>query len=133
MGQCVTESVFRKHLGRFGVEVELGTELTALEQDSEGVTATLRITRTGGEEAVEILRAAYVIGADGGRGQCRSLCSLRRCFDERTRKNTEVNRCVTRRPDKRLGRSSLRGRRVRAFINRRASVRRHALSGFLNH
>ena len=70
MGQCVTESVFRKHLERLGVEVELGTELTALEQDSEGVTATLGINCAEGEEMVEKMRAAFVIGADGGKGQC---------------------------------------------------------------
>ena len=51
------------------MEVELGTELTALEQDSEGVSATLRKT-CAGEEAMEKIRAAYVIGADGGKGQC---------------------------------------------------------------
>ena len=64
--------MFRKHLEQFGVEVELGTELTALEQDSEGVTATLRKTCAEGEEAMEKMRAAYVIGADGGKGQCSS-------------------------------------------------------------
>jgi 3-(3-hydroxy-phenyl)propionate hydroxylase len=45
--------------GRRGVSIRFGAEVTAVEQDREGVTV-----RTSNDEA---LRAAFVIGADGGR------------------------------------------------------------------
>ena len=40
--QYRTEDVLRKHLVAYGVQVELGTEPIAAEQDTEGVTVTDR-------------------------------------------------------------------------------------------
>ncbi|OJT13451.1 Pentachlorophenol 4-monooxygenase [Trametes pubescens] len=68
IGQFVIEGIFRDHLAKFGVQVELATELVALEQDAEDVTATLKHTSGTGEETTETFRASYIIGADGARG-----------------------------------------------------------------
>ena len=59
IAQWRTEQILRERLAEFGVEVELGTEVTGFEADDEGVTVTL-----GGGEHV---RAGYLVGADGGR------------------------------------------------------------------
>ena len=64
MSQYLTEKVLRDHLATYGVHVELGMEPVSLVQDSEGVTVTLK-KADGGEEVV---RAAYVVGADGAKG-----------------------------------------------------------------
>ncbi|WP_030375299.1 FAD-dependent monooxygenase [Streptomyces rimosus] len=58
LGQSQTEAILRDRLGEFGVNVELGTELTGLAQDADGVTARFAT----GEEA----RFDYLVGADGG-------------------------------------------------------------------
>lgn len=60
--QWRTEELLRERLAGLGGHVEFGTELTALEQDAHGVTATL--VHAGSEERV---RARYLVGADGGR------------------------------------------------------------------
>lgn len=62
------EGIFRDHLAKLGVQVELATELVALAQDAKGVTATLKHTASTGEESTETFRASYIIGADGARG-----------------------------------------------------------------
>ncbi|MEV8632988.1 FAD-dependent monooxygenase [Streptosporangium sp. NPDC051023] len=61
--QWRTERILRDRLARFGHHVEPGTEVTAFEQDEDGVTVTLN-----GEERV---RCAYLVGADGGRSTVR--------------------------------------------------------------
>ena len=66
LSQYVTEGIFREHLARYGVRVELDTEAIALAQDDDGVSVTLKHTDT---EKVETARFAYVVGADGARGQ----------------------------------------------------------------
>jgi len=58
--QSRTEGLLRERLAELGASVEFGVELTAFEQDDDGVTA-----RLGNGESV---RAAYLVGADGGRG-----------------------------------------------------------------
>jgi 2-polyprenyl-6-methoxyphenol hydroxylase-like FAD-dependent oxidoreductase len=58
LGQAQTEGILRNRLAQFGVPVELATELIGFEADADGVTATLS---TG-----EVIRAAYLVGADGG-------------------------------------------------------------------
>ncbi|MBF6211432.1 FAD-dependent monooxygenase [Nocardia puris] len=58
LGQSDTEAVLRDRLAEYGVEVELGTEVVGVEQDTEGVTVTLA---HGGD-----VRARYLVGADGG-------------------------------------------------------------------
>ncbi|MCP2164577.1 FAD-dependent monooxygenase [Goodfellowiella coeruleoviolacea] len=58
LGQSQTEAILRARLAEFGVTVELGTGLVGFEQDADGVTAMLA---TG-----EVVRADYLVGADGG-------------------------------------------------------------------
>jgi 2-polyprenyl-6-methoxyphenol hydroxylase-like FAD-dependent oxidoreductase len=60
--QFLTEQVLRERLLELGGQVELGCELVGLEQDEAGVTA--RVVGRGGER---VLRARYLVGADGGR------------------------------------------------------------------
>ena len=69
LGQCFTEGVLRQHLSKFGVQVELGTELVAIEQDAVTVTATVERHRRGGSKETERIQATYVIGGDGGKGE----------------------------------------------------------------
>ncbi|PIL27593.1 hypothetical protein GSI_10744 [Ganoderma sinense ZZ0214-1] len=73
LGQCFTESILRDHLGRYGVQVELGTELVDIQQGTETVTATVKRHRQGGSEEIEDIQAAYIIGGDGGKGRTRKL------------------------------------------------------------
>ena len=60
--QFLTEGVMRERLLELGGRPEFGTELVGFEQNEEGVTA--RLAGRGGES---VLRARYLIGADGGR------------------------------------------------------------------
>ncbi|MET9341754.1 FAD-dependent monooxygenase [Nonomuraea sp. NPDC003804] len=66
--QWRTERILRERLARLGHEVELGVEVTAFEQDAEGVTATL----ADGER----IRCAYLVGADGGRSTVRKALDV---------------------------------------------------------
>ena len=59
--QWRTEEILRGRLAQHGLRVELATEITALAQDEDGVTAT--VVRDG---APEPIRAKYLVGADGG-------------------------------------------------------------------
>jgi 2-polyprenyl-6-methoxyphenol hydroxylase-like FAD-dependent oxidoreductase len=66
--QPVVEEVLRNHLGaRPGVGMRLGHAVTALAQDDEGVTVTVR--DPGGD--LYRLRARYVLGCDGASGVVR--------------------------------------------------------------
>ena len=76
--QWRTEEILRRELSRRGVEVEYGSALTALDQDDDGVTATIH--RAGDTERV---RAAYVIAADGAASAARKLLGV--AFDGITR------------------------------------------------
>nr|WP_198981652.1 FAD-dependent oxidoreductase [Herbaspirillum sp. ASV7] len=60
--QFLTEAVLRERLAEFGYSPEYGTELIGLEQEGDGVTASLQ--RRG---VTEHLRARWLVGADGGR------------------------------------------------------------------
>ncbi|KAI0360777.1 monooxygenase [Trametes cingulata] len=73
IAQFLLEGIFRDHLAKYGVHPELATELVALEQDAEGVTATLKKHAGTPNETMETVRAAYLIGADGARGPTRRL------------------------------------------------------------
>src|SRR5262249_30223376 len=64
--QRITERLLTEHLERHGGRVERGVELMALEQDTEAVTAVLRL---GGQE--ETVRCRYVVGADGAHSRVR--------------------------------------------------------------
>lgn len=71
LGQSGTEGILRDRLAEFGVHVELGTTLVAFDQDACAVTATLE--RDGARETV---RAAYLVGADGGRSTVRKTLGI---------------------------------------------------------
>jgi 2-polyprenyl-6-methoxyphenol hydroxylase-like FAD-dependent oxidoreductase len=66
------EAALRDRLAEFGREVELDRELRELTQDDAGVEATM-VDSGGGTHRV---RAAYVVGADGGRSAVRKLLGL---------------------------------------------------------
>ncbi|VDB82631.1 unnamed protein product [Peniophora sp. CBMAI 1063] len=62
----VCKIVSRRLKERFDTNVEFGTELTNLEQDETGVTATVQVQGT-----TQTIRVKYVVGADGGKGATR--------------------------------------------------------------
>ncbi|HEY3684618.1 MAG TPA: FAD-dependent monooxygenase [Streptosporangiaceae bacterium] len=66
-----TEAVLRARLADLGGKVEFGARLTGLNQDGDAATAVL--TTSAGEERV---RAAYVIGCDGGGSTVRGLAGI---------------------------------------------------------
>jgi 2-polyprenyl-6-methoxyphenol hydroxylase-like FAD-dependent oxidoreductase len=68
--QWRVEQILRERLAEYSVEVERGSELTALDQDADGVTAAL-----GGKD--QTIRARYVAGCDGGRSTVRKLLGLK--------------------------------------------------------
>ncbi|UXT23988.1 FAD-dependent oxidoreductase (plasmid) [Agrobacterium tumefaciens] len=69
--QFLTEKIMRNRLAELGSRVEFGCELTAFEQDGNGVTAHL--SRSTGTEAVRI---RYLVGADGGRSFVRHALGI---------------------------------------------------------
>ncbi|MFI5540118.1 FAD-dependent monooxygenase [Nocardia sp. NPDC051900] len=71
LGQSRTEAILRERLAEFGVHVELGTALTGFTQDDDGVTVTLEHDGTP-----ETVRAAYLIGADGGKSTVRKTLGI---------------------------------------------------------
>jgi 2,4-dichlorophenol 6-monooxygenase len=64
--QNLLEPIVVGHAARRGSRIRFDTEYLGLEQDDEGVRVRVR-DRLGGHEYV--IRARYVIGADGGRSQ----------------------------------------------------------------
>ncbi|MBE3013569.1 FAD-dependent monooxygenase [Microbispora sp. NEAU-D428] len=66
--QWRTEAVLRERLAELGGKVEQSSALTGFEQDADGVTAGLG---TG-----EILRARYLVAADGGRSPVRKALGI---------------------------------------------------------
>ncbi|MEV6255434.1 FAD-dependent monooxygenase [Nocardia sp. NPDC051911] len=71
LGQSRTEAILRERLAEFGVHVELDTALTGFTQDDDGVTVTLEHDGTP-----ETVRAAYLIGADGGKSTVRKTLGI---------------------------------------------------------
>lgn len=72
---CATwqvEAALRDRLAEHGVTVELDSAVQELEQDEHGVTAVLR----SGDGTTRRVRAAYLVGADGGRSTVRKLLGL---------------------------------------------------------
>jgi len=67
------EPILRRRAERAGAVVEDGSELVGIEQDDDGVTATVRDTDTGAERR---LRAKYLVGADGGHSAVRDLLKI---------------------------------------------------------
>lgn len=72
LGQDKNEALLYDHLREHGGDVEWRTELTALEQDATGVTATLR--RSDGKP--ETVGARYVCGCDGAHSAVRRLLGI---------------------------------------------------------
>ena len=69
MSQYLTEGIFRDHLAKYGVKVELRTEPESVEQDESGVNVTLKKIDEAGNESLESIKVGYIIGADGARGK----------------------------------------------------------------
>jgi len=69
--QWAVERIVRERLASLGVRVELGTTLTRLQQDPDGVCATL--LRDGD---VEDVRVSYLVGCDGGRSTVRKALRI---------------------------------------------------------
>ena len=66
--QPLGETTLRKGLTRYPqVHLELGTELLGLEQDEHGVSATVK----SADGQTRLIRAQYLVGADGGRSTVR--------------------------------------------------------------
>ena len=69
ISQLYMEPPVRAHAtGHYGIDLRLGHELSAFEQDDDGVTATVSKARSGETEAI---RAAYLVGADGSNSRVR--------------------------------------------------------------
>src|SRR3712207_5357918 len=71
--QWRTEQVLRERLADLGGAVEWGRELVDLEQQGDGVLARVA---TSPEGAGETIRAAWVVGCDGGHSRVRDLLAL---------------------------------------------------------
>jgi 2-polyprenyl-6-methoxyphenol hydroxylase-like FAD-dependent oxidoreductase len=69
--QFLTEGVMRGRLAELGGDVAFGTELIGFEQDADGVEA--RLSTPAGEEVV---RARFLVGADGGRSFVRRALDI---------------------------------------------------------
>ncbi|MGE0258983.1 MAG: FAD-dependent monooxygenase [Alphaproteobacteria bacterium] len=70
--QYETERLLTRHLGRFGIAVERGVELTALHQDGERVSVALR--RPDG--SIENGEFRYVVGCDGAHSAVRHALGI---------------------------------------------------------
>lgn len=79
LGQDHLEAIMRKHLEqRYGVHVELGTELVSFEQNDAHVSAVLQKRSAGTEEGTEeVVQVSYLVGTDGGRSKL-ALVATRR-------------------------------------------------------
>jgi 2-polyprenyl-6-methoxyphenol hydroxylase-like FAD-dependent oxidoreductase len=69
--QFLTERVLRERLRELGHAPEFACEMTAFEQDDDGVTA-----RLAGPRGDEVLRVRYLVGADGGRSFVRRALGI---------------------------------------------------------
>ncbi|MFJ1707400.1 FAD-dependent monooxygenase [Kitasatospora sp. NPDC088346] len=65
------EQILRDRLAELGATIHWATEVTGLQQDGDGVNATV-----GTPAGQSTLRARYVVGADGGRSAVRSLAGI---------------------------------------------------------
>ena len=72
IGQNRTEHLLEQHLKQLGGSVEWQMEAIALEQDADGITATVR--HADGKE--EQIRARYIVGCEGSRSLVRETIGL---------------------------------------------------------
>ena len=68
MGQWKHQEIFREHIERFGVKVELGCSLAGFEEIEGGVKVKIAKEVPNGKEDEEAI-FEYVIGADGARSE----------------------------------------------------------------
>jgi 2-polyprenyl-6-methoxyphenol hydroxylase-like FAD-dependent oxidoreductase len=71
--QTETERILSKRLRDLGVDVERGLDLTAAEQNADGVTSTVR----GVDGGTATIRSSFVLGADGGHSAVRDAMGSR--------------------------------------------------------
>ncbi|MFI9273143.1 FAD-dependent monooxygenase [Kitasatospora sp. NPDC052896] len=71
LSQPKFEHILRDRLAELGGTIHWATEVTDLQQDGDGVTATVQTP--AGQSTV---RARYAVGADGGRSTVRSLAGI---------------------------------------------------------
>jgi 3-(3-hydroxy-phenyl)propionate hydroxylase len=70
--QPLAETTIRGGLKRFAnVQLRLSEDVVALSQDAEGVSLDVQ-----SEQLRHVLRAKYVVGADGGRSAVRKFCGI---------------------------------------------------------
>jgi 2-polyprenyl-6-methoxyphenol hydroxylase-like FAD-dependent oxidoreductase len=72
------EPILRARAEQAGAKVLEGTEVVGIEQDADGVTATVKDVDTGAERPI---RAKYLVGADGAHSKVRDLLGIE--FDGR--------------------------------------------------
>jgi 2-polyprenyl-6-methoxyphenol hydroxylase-like FAD-dependent oxidoreductase len=70
--QWRTEELLRVRLAELGVHVEFGTQIIGFDQDALGVNACVAMG-----ESERTIRAAYLVGADGGRSTVRRTLGIR--------------------------------------------------------
>jgi 2-polyprenyl-6-methoxyphenol hydroxylase-like FAD-dependent oxidoreductase len=76
--QWRVEKAIRERMLALGGQVEYGVSLIAIDQDAEGISATL----AHADGHTETLRSAYLVGCDGGRSTTRKLAGI--AFDGET-------------------------------------------------
>jgi putative polyketide hydroxylase len=67
------EPILRAHAERLGADVRFNTELIDFTQDRDGITARVRDRATG---AVDSVRAAYLVAADGAKSPVREALGI---------------------------------------------------------
>lgn len=72
VSQARTEQILLQHLERAGIQVTRDRALVDLDQDGDGVTATVR----GADGTTETVHAGYVVGCDGAHSAVRAACGI---------------------------------------------------------
>ncbi|KAK0202471.1 FAD binding domain-containing protein [Desarmillaria ectypa] len=75
IGQDVQEEILREHLARYGVEVELSTELVSFEQFPDRVVSRVVKTRDG-QRSDESVESRWIIGTEGAHSVVRKTLGL---------------------------------------------------------
>ncbi|KAG7445101.1 uncharacterized protein BT62DRAFT_920845 [Guyanagaster necrorhizus] len=75
VGQDLQEDILRKHLAKYGITVELGTELVSFEQLPDGVVSRVVRTRDG-QRFEESIQSQWIIGAEGSHSVVRKTLGL---------------------------------------------------------
>jgi len=71
--QQALEPMLKVRAEEYGADLRFGTEVVAIEQDSDGVVATLRERESGAESRV---RARYLVAADGAHSRVREQLGI---------------------------------------------------------